>query len=149
MDVNLNDLIECMQLNTEEMSHYYNKKTGIIIYIQDESVSEYNKNDIDIIENYEEFEQEIIKNIYDFSINKSDYIMIPELNQDTILEEMKKFTISHGLLTIDSLNNSNTIESLRNLIYSNNLIEDWYIQLEEIEFNIAKKWCVNNNIRFY
>ena len=32
MKVNLSDLIECIEFEGELLSHYYNKKTGVIIY---------------------------------------------------------------------------------------------------------------------
>ena len=57
MKVNLNDVIEAIEFEGELLNHYYNKETGVIIYVEDESTSKYKAEDIKNIENFEEWER--------------------------------------------------------------------------------------------
>lgn len=66
MKVNLNDVVECIEFEGELLTHYYNKKTGIIIYIEDSSTATYKAEDINNIENFEEWERELINSLYHF-----------------------------------------------------------------------------------
>ena len=46
MKADLNDVIECIEFEGELLTHYYNKNTGVIMYIEDSSTATYKADDI-------------------------------------------------------------------------------------------------------
>ena len=46
LKVDLNDVIECIEFEGELLQHYYNKNTGVIMYIEDSSTASYKADDI-------------------------------------------------------------------------------------------------------
>ena len=50
LKVDLNDVIECIEFEGELLQHYYNKNTGVIMYIEDSSTASYKADDIHNIE---------------------------------------------------------------------------------------------------
>ncbi len=77
LKADLNDVIECIEFEGELLQHYYNKKTGIIIYIEDSSTATYKADDIQNLDSFEDWEKELILSINDFRENQSDYIQLP------------------------------------------------------------------------
>ena len=77
LKVNLSDVIECIEFEGELLQHYYNKNTGIIIYIEDSNTATYKADDIHNLDRFEDWEKELIFSINDFRENPSDYIQLP------------------------------------------------------------------------
>ena len=61
MKVELNDVIEAIEFENELLNHFYNKKTGVIIYKEDFTTASYNAEDIRI-DCIEKFSKEKITN---------------------------------------------------------------------------------------
>ena len=80
MKADLNDVIECIEFEGELLTHYYNKNTGVIMYIEDSSTATYKADDIHKIEEFEEWEKELILSLHDFKMNPNDYIQLPSHN---------------------------------------------------------------------
>lgn len=150
MKVNLNDVVECIEFEGELLTHYYNKKTGIIIYIEDSSTATYKAEDINNIENFEEWERELINSLYDFKKNPDDYIQLP--THDDIDEHGMMIEFSNKIEDSEVRNiilaNENSVRELRNAIEKAGLTNQWYDYRESAERDLAIKWCNDNNIEY-
>ena len=143
MQVNLNDVIEAIEFEGDLLSHYYNKKTGLIIYVEDEETTAYKAEDIETIDSFEEWEQELIRALHDLKENPQDYIQLPDKNETDEYKLMVKFC-----KTIDGFEIKNTIRELKDEIENKGYINAWYDYREKAEYNLAKEWCEKNNIKY-
>lgn len=145
MKINLNDVIEAIEFEGELLKHYYNKETGVIIYVEDESTSKYKAEDIKNIENFEEWERELIISLHHLKEHPEEYIQLPnkdEINEETMMIQFLK--------SLDNHNNEKDIEgdSIRKYIESIEKLSEWYDYRENAEYNIAKEWCEKHNIQY-
>lgn len=145
MKVNLNDVIEAIEFEGEFLKHYYNKETGVIIYVEDESTSKYKAKDIKNIENFEEWERELIISLNHLKENPEEYIQLP--NKDEINEENMMIQF---LKSLDNDTKGKDIDenSIRKYIESIGKLSEWYDYIENAEYNIAKEWCEKHNIQY-
>ena len=150
MKVDLNDVIECIEFEGELLTHYYNKKTGVIIYIEDISTANYKADDINNIEKFEDWEKELILSLHDFKENRSDYIQLPTHDDIDEYGMMINFTnrIEDSELRNRILENKDSFRELRNAIENAGLGNEWYDYRENAERDLAKKWCKDNNIEY-
>lgn len=153
MKINLNDVIEAIEYENDVLNHYYNKKTGVIIYQDNSEESSYNAEDINNLEIFEEWERELIKDLYDLKKNPQDYIRLPENGEEHELKMMISFCSSFSDISIDKeLNNNNSlagdIHSIKKIIQDKGLINDWYDYREAVEKDIAAEWCRDNKIDY-
>lgn len=143
MEVNLSDVIEAIEFEGELLSHYYNKNTGIILYVEDASSASYKAEDIENIDSFEEWEQELIRELNDLKQNPQDYIQLPDKNETDEYKIMVEFC-----KTIDKLEIKPSIRELKDEIEKRGYINNWYDYREKVEYNMAKDWCERNNIKY-
>ncbi len=147
MKVNLRDVIEAIEYENEFLKHYYNKSTGVIIYLEDESSAGYTYKDMERIDEFEEWEQELIKELADFEKNKDDYIQLPDSTEIDELAMMREFCSETAN---DDLKNAASekkdLRSIKEAIENSGLLNEWYDYRENKEYNIAVNWCNKNNI---
>ena len=150
LKVDLNDVIECIEFEGELLTHYYNKNTGVIIYIEDISTANYKADDINNIEKFEDWEKELILSLHDFKENRSDYIQLPTHDDIDEYGMMINFTnrIEDSELRNRILENKDSFRELRNAIENAGLGNEWYDYRENAERDLAKKWCKDNNIEY-
>lgn len=153
MKVNLSDLIEAIEFENEMMNHYYNKKTGIIIYKENSDTAAYDSEDIHKIATMEEWERELVENLHDLKENPQDYIKLPGNEEIDELKLMIDFCNSFSDISIrESLTTDNDyyrrLDEVKNIILDKDLINDWYDYREEAERDIAVEWCRKNNIDY-
>ena len=136
MKVELNDVIEAIEFENELLNHFYNKKTGVIIYKEDFTTASYNAEDIKRLDELEEWERELVINLHDLKENPESY----ELNI------MMEFCNSFSDISMpDKIEKE---EDLRKIIQDKNLLSEWYDYREYREREIAIKWCDENNIEY-
>lgn len=148
LKVNLSDVIECIEFEGELLQHYYNKNTGIIIYIEDSNTATYKADDIHNLDRFEDWEKELIFSINDFRENPSDYIQLPsheDINEYGMMIEFFN-NIGNKELKNKILNNKDSFRELRQSIENEGVINEWYDYREDAERNLAIKWCNDNNI---
>ena len=150
LKVDLNDVIECIEFEGELLQHYYNKNTGIIMYIEDSSTATYKADDIHNLNNFEDWEKELILSLHDFRENPSDYIQLPsydDINKHGMMIEFCN-NIEDIELRNKILNNKDSFRELRQSIENEGFINEWYDYREASEINLAIKWCNDNNIEY-
>ncbi|WP_297635272.1 hypothetical protein [uncultured Clostridium sp.] len=151
MKANLNDVIECIEFEGDLLTHYYNKKTGIIIYKEDESTSKYKANDIERIAELEEWEREIVQNLYDLEKNAEDYLRLPtkeEIDEEGMMIEFIKDNDKESFndKSIQEIKREFDVKQLRDKIDGLGKGIEWYDFREEREKLLAEKWCKENNL---
>ena len=143
MEVNLRDVIEAIEFEGELLKHFYNKNTGVIMYVEDSSTASYKAEDISKLDEFEEWEQELISALHDLKENPDDYIQLPDENELDEYKMMCKFAESKGKLDIKS-----SLREMKEEIENKGYLNDWYDYRENIEYTIAKSWCEKNNINY-
>ncbi|MEG2739444.1 hypothetical protein [Clostridium sp.] len=145
MKVNLSDVIEAIEFEGELLTHYYNKETGIIIYVEDESTSKYKAEDFKNIDKFEEWERELIIGLNHLKEHPEEYIQLPsneDINEDSM---MINFVKSLG---DDIASNIPEDKSMKKYIEDLGKLSEWYDYRENAEYQLAKDWCIKNNIQF-
>ena len=148
--IKLSDIVDAMQIQSETMTHYLNKKTGKIVLISQED-ADAAEND-EIMEEFPEWQQEDIKLAREVW-GSNHYILLPT-----------KFDIHEYDLIVNfclSIRNKKVSRSLYDLtrgrgafkrfydgICHYNVEEDWYEYKNAAYREIAKRWCSENKIEF-
>ena len=146
MKVELNDVIEAIEFENELLNHFYNKKTGVIIYKEDFTTASYKAEDIKKLDKLEEWERELVINLNDLEENPEDYIQLPVKDESYELNIMKEFCNSFSDVSIpDKIENE---EDLKKIIQEKNLLCEWYDYREYREREIAIEWCNEHNIEY-
>lgn len=153
MKVILNDVIEAIEFEGELIRHFYNKKTGIIMYLEDENTSNYKADDINNLENFEEWEQELIIGLYDLKKNFEDYIQLPtieEINEHKTMIEFCRFLNFEEFKNKDlkDLQKEYSMRKIREYIENNEKLDLWYEYRENFERELAINWCEKNYIEY-
>lgn len=120
------------------------------MYIEDSSTASYKADDIHNIDNFEEWEKELILSLHDFKENPSDYIQLPSHDDINEYGMMIDFcnNIEDRELKDKVLNNKDSFRELRQAIENEGFINEWYDYREDAEKNLAIKWCKDNNIEY-
>lgn len=153
MNIKLKDIIEAIESREEGLSHYYNKNTGIILYIIDGPESKYKASHIDNLDDFEDWEIEIIKQLYHFNENKKEYIKLPtthEINEyDLIVEFCNSMEDDElGKKLLSDISGDDFLHKFRSLADKYGVLNNWYDFQENFEKELAIKWCISNNINF-
>lgn len=153
MKVNINDVIECIEFENESLNHYYNKNTGIIIYKESPETSSYKAEDYNRIDEFEDWEKELIESLHDLEINPQDYIQLPVISEISEFKILSQFCNSFSDLSIENIIKDNMdevkkIQKIKRLLEDKNMLNDWYDYREQSERQIAKEWCSLNNIEY-
>lgn len=153
MKVNISDVIECIEFENENLNHFYNKNTGIIIYKESSETSNYSAADYNRINEFEEWERELIESLYDLENHPYNYIKLPGEEEISELNMMINFCNSFNDFSIDDIVNKNTddikkMQKIKKLIEEKNMLNDWYDFREQTEKQIAIDWCRHNNIEY-
>ena len=153
MQVNLKDVIEAIEFEGDLLTHYYNKKTGVIIYAEDESTSNYKAEDINNLKNFEEWERELISCLYDLKENFEDYIQLPnkdEINEYAMMVEFCRSLSDENFKDkdLEEIQKEYSMRKLREYIESIERLSEWYDYREKAEYQLAINWCEKNNIEY-
>lgn len=146
MKVILKDVIEAIEFENELLNHFYNKKTGVIIYKEDFTTTSYTAEDIERLNELEEWERELVINLHDLKENPGDYIQLPVKDESYELNIMMEFCNSFSDIKVpDKVENE---EDLKKIIQDKELLSEWYDYREYREREIAIEWCNENNIEY-
>lgn len=149
MKVNLEDVMEAIEYENESVNHYYNKETGVIIYIEDSESSSYSADDFGRIDEFEDWEKELIEVLYHFRENPNNYIQLPtlkDINEDLMMIE---FILSLEDFNIDrkKLEEFSSKELMGN-IKGQEKLNEWFDFRADTDRVLAISWCRKHNIEF-
>lgn len=137
MKVKLDDVIEAIELNSDEFMYFYNKETGEIILYEDSMITGFKD---------EELEDELEEN-YD------KYIRLPtrfEINPYNIMEEFI-FSLPEGRLQDkleQAIQGRKAFRRFKDAVYDAGIEEKWFKYESDSYRSIAIEWCRDNGIRY-
>lgn len=130
----LDDVIEALEETDMYITHYYNKRTNQILY-SNQFDSEY-----DTYTEDDEFNDDVIL-MFDYR-DKNDYAFMQEFIGTIENDELRN-------LFYANTRGKEAFKRFRNLLYCNELTEDWYGFKEARYKEIAINWCNQNHIKYY
>ncbi len=131
--IKLSEIIEALEDINMESSCYFNKETNKILWY-----SEYNEEN----STYTDVDEENDNIISMFNyFTKNDYTIM----QDFIVT-IKDISIKDELYRVTS--GKGAFNRFRNVLEQNNIVDDWYKYRDDRYKDIAKEWCIVNNIKF-
>jgi Uncharacterised protein family (UPF0158) len=149
--VKLSEIIEVIDLPSEELTSYLNIKTGQIITIKEEDIR--TVEDGDTLDDYPEWQLEDIRATRDFLDNEDDYLSLPtkfDLDEYGIME---KFCLS-----VEDMEMSETLYSpikgkgafrrFKDTVHRLDLADEWYKYRDQAIRQIAIDWCDLHKIKF-
>lgn len=150
----LKEIVDKLDCNTDSWKIYYNKKTGEIVEIQVEylGIAEELDEEYDISE-YEDWEQESIKEAIDIIENWDDFIELPdkyEIHEYSIMEKFC-YSIEDERLSnklCNAISGRGAFRRFKDAIKRYTLEDTWYAYKYKTLCEIARDWCENNKIPF-
>jgi len=151
--VKLSEILDGMQFQTDELSHYLNKKTGEVFAVTDGEFGAAEEENS--LEQYPAWQQEAIelaRAILDDE-NGEAYVELPskfDIHEYSILEE---FCLSIGDKKISEslyreIKGRGAFGRFNDAIRRFGVADDWYRYRDERLRKIAKEWCEANNIEY-
>jgi len=148
--IKLSDIVDAMQMQSETMSNYLNKKTGEIVPISEEEMDAA-END-EPIEDSPEWQEEGIKTAKEI-LETDDYIPLPspfDIHEYEIMERfclsIKDQKISDDLYS--AIKGSGAFRRFKDKVQRHGIEQDWYKYQDASYRKIAKEWCEENRIKF-
>jgi hypothetical protein len=143
--IKLEDIVEEMEIQSEEVSFYLNKKTGEIYWLRDgEKRSVDNETIFDI-------EVEVIEKAKEILLYNDDWIQIPtkfDIHEWGIMNDFC-YTISDEYLRdgcLNAIHGSGAFRMFKDYIYRYDLKEKWLKFRENVYREIARDWFERNGI---
>ena len=149
--VKLCDILEGMESQSDESSSYLNKNTGEVILIGYEEMSA--AEDDEPLDDYPDWQQNIIKAAKDIENETGDYIQLPtkfDIHEYSIMERfcMSLDDPKMSEIFYNLIKGSGAFGRFKNAIHQYDIADDWYQYHNEALKEIAVDWCQENNIEF-
>ncbi len=148
--IKLSDIIDAMQMQSDTMSCYLNKKTGEIVSIGEDEIEAAENDEID--EETSEWHEDNIKIACEI-LNTDDYIALPaqfDINEYGMMEKfclsVKNQKISDDLY--NAIKGRGAFRRFKDKIQEHDIEQEWYQYRDKLYREIAKQWCEENAIDF-
>ncbi|MBN1350411.1 hypothetical protein JXJ21_13435 [candidate division KSB1 bacterium] len=148
--VKLSDIVDGLQMQGVELSHYLHVSTGKVYPIMDEEIgyAEHGKS-LDDIPDWQKGSVEIAKKI----LSTDEFIMLPEQYDVNEYAMMERFCLS---LSDDALRNemyysikgAGAFRRFKDNIYRYEIQDEWYQYREDEYYKYASEWCEVNKIPY-
>jgi len=151
ISVNLDDIIEGLEFQSDERHSFLDKRTGEVVSLSDEEMQA--AEDDEPIENFPEWQQDLIKIAKETLQETDDYVWLPskfDIDEYSIMERFCLFIddpeISDTLYSL--IKGSGAFRRFKDALYEYNLSDDWYKYRDNRLKEIAIEWCKENGIEF-
>ncbi|MFQ6092774.1 MAG: UPF0158 family protein [bacterium] len=146
--VNLDDIIDGMESQSDEITSYLDKKTGEVVIITDEAFTAAQHDRP--VENFPEWEHEMIETAKRV-LKTQDYIPLPSKFDIHEYSIMERFCLSIDDdetrdIMYSSIKGRGAFRRFKENIHRHNIAEEWYRYRDEAIREIAIDWCRENNI---
>ena len=148
--IKLSDIVDAMQMQSETMFNYLNKKTGEIVPISEEEMDAA-END-EPIEDGPEWQEEGIKTAKEI-LETDDYIPLPAQFDIHEYEMMEKFCLSIKNQKVSddlfsAIKGGGAFRRFKDKIQQHGVEQDWYQFKDHSYREMATQWCEDNDIKF-
>ena len=147
--VKLSEIIDGMQIQSDENSSYLNKATGEVVLISDYEMRAAEENDP--IEDFPDWEQDQVGIAREIIAETGDYLELPTKFDIDEYRIMERFCLSiddpeTSDIFCDLIHGSGAFRRFKNAIHEYDLADDWYRYRDDALKEIAIDWCRENNI---
>ena len=148
--INLDEIIEALELQTEETSNFLDLKTGRVLLITDEEFQAA-END-EPLDGFPDWQQESILTAREI-LEKDHYIPLPsryDIDEYSIMERFCLSVADEELQNIlfNSIRSRGAFRRFKDNIHRHGIAEDWYKYRDEALKQLAIDWCIANNIKY-
>ncbi|MFH1741037.1 MAG: UPF0158 family protein [bacterium] len=149
--VKLSEIIGGMEFQSDETSSFLDRRSGRVVSISD---SEYRAaEDGDPLEDYPEWEQEIIQTAADIEKNPKDCVLLPSKFDIHEYRIMEKFCLSIEDTEIcerlyHAIKGRGAFRRFKDEIHRLDIADDWYKFRDEALKKISIEWCEANKIEY-
>lgn len=150
--VKIEEILEAIELANDEGNYYYNKVTGTIVYIDDETRRIAEDYDEDDLEELPEWQRDGVEAAIDVEENWDNYISLPSKFDIDEYDIMVKFCnslnndrISDQLL--NALDGRGAFRRFKDTAIRLDVEERWYDFKDEALKKIAVSWCSDNELQ--
>lgn len=155
MSVKIKDLVDEMEMETDEYRQYLNRETGEIVTTSTEelSIAEDSEEDDDFSK-YPDWQRKGLLEALDIIVNWKNYIELPdkyEINEYNIMEEfcdsIEDNRASNALYT--AIQGKGAFRRFKDTVIRYGIEKEWYRFREEALKDIAINWCERNDISYH
>ncbi len=149
--VKLKEIIEAVEFQSDGISAYLNKETGVIVTIPEEEFDAVE--DQDPLENYPEWQQDNIKIAREILDNEESFLNLPTEHDIHEYQIMKEFCFSIedrdiSELLYRAIKSRGAFRRFKEGIQRFRVADEWYKYREEAIKRIVIDWCKSNHIEF-
>lgn len=148
--VKLADIVDAMELRFEGFYQFLYKKTGQVISITSEELSEAEELPEDVCP--EDLDEGIAQAL-DYYENDQDYVALPEDHEIDEYEIMQNFCFSISpeqgqKQLLRAIDGRGAFRRFKDLIYELEIADEWYQFCEAAYVEIARQWCEDNDLAY-
>lgn len=151
MQVKLGDIIEGMEMQSEESNSYVNLKTGEIVYVSNETMLF--AEDGEEFDHLPEWQQDEVNLAIDIVENAEKYASLP--NHLDINEYVMMEGFCHSLsdtkkqnILLNSIKGKGAFRRFKEAVYRLGVAEQWYNYRDNSYKKIAMEFCKSKNINY-
>ncbi len=148
--VKLSDIIDAIEIMTDESSSYLNMKTGEVVMITDEEMGAAEEDEP--LEEYPEWQRELIETARKV-LETEDYISLPDKFDVHEYSIMERFCLSIDdekirNIMYSSIKGSRAFRRFKDYIHEYDIADEWYKYKSEALKQMAIDWCKENNVEY-
>ena len=148
--VSLRDLVDELQMLTDERHAYLNKTTGELVTFTDEDLGAVE--DGDDLSEYPGWQQEILQEA-EKALHSDDYLKLPSQFDIHEYEFMERFCLSFpnekiSAVLLDKIRGSGAFRRFKDTINRYGIEEDWFTFRDEAYKEIAVEWLERNGLAY-
>jgi hypothetical protein len=158
----LEDVVDCLEMVSDELSHFYEKSTGEFLCISDEyfgkaedilmenDLKEYSEDDL---KGYPDWQKDQIRSAIKIMEEEDNYIRMPGKFDIDEYSMMRAFSWDYPDQTIsdmlsEAINGRGAFRWFRNTIERLGIEKEWYQWRDQSYLALAKEWCEENNLSY-
>ena len=134
-DIILSDLVDALEMQSNEITYYFNKKEQTLVFVMDDAYCD---------------EEENRKLLKDIENNSKNYIALPteyEINEYAIMEAFvaeQQVEVKNSLTKI--LNAKRAFRKFQDKVFELDIRDEWFEFRKDRLEKIAVEWCENNSV---
>ena len=150
--VSLSEIVDAMEFQSEELASYFCKETGEIVTITEEMMWAAERNEP--LDDHPEWMREGITIARDYLQNEEEYIPLPnhfDIHEYSIME---RFCLDiedreKSMELYYAIKGRGAFQRFKDKIHELGVADEWYKCRDEAITELAKFWCMENNLPYY